>query len=103
MPDPVSLNISTGNSATYRCQHPTADNITWKLNDELVRREAFQYVTTGTVDDEGGTVNTVTIVGHLVGVYEVVCVASFSDGSPDVTSTPVTLNGISVSGLYIKY
>ena len=34
---PRSQNVSVGETAEFRCQHPTADGIRWKVNGSVLR------------------------------------------------------------------
>lgn len=87
---------SIGENAIFRCRHPNASNIRWKIDGELIRGRNFPLgITPGTErDDNQFLVQTLTIMaGPLYNGTEIVCVATFDGGSPEMTP-PVILEGI---------
>ena len=88
---------STGENAIFRCRHPNASDIRWKINGDLIRGRNYPPdITPGTErDDEQFLVQTLTIVARpLYNGTEIGCVAMFDDGSPDEMTLPVTLQGM---------
>ena len=84
--------MDVGAKAVFRCQHPTADIIRWRVNRSLIsQRNSSAGLVTGR-DDNGNTL-TVTARQQYNG-SEVVCVAQFDDGSPDEVSGVAILQGI---------
>ena len=86
-----------GEEAVFRCRHPTADIIGWRVNGSSVGQNHPTDITPGTTrDDDGNLVNTLTIIARPeYNGTEVQCVALFRDGSPTVTSPPSVLQGYS--------
>ena len=87
---PTSQTVSVGEVAEFRCQHPTADTIRWRVNGTLVslsRPPPDINQVTQTIDSE--SVSTLTIIGRPnYNGTEVVGVARFDDESPDETTDP---------------
>ena len=88
--------MAIGAEAVFRCQHPTAFIILWRVNGSLVGWNPPPDITPGiTRDDSGNLVDTLTITARLeYNGTVVVCVARFDDGSPDEQTEPALLFGI---------
>ena len=93
---PVSQEVAIGAGAEFRCHHPTADTIRWRVNGSLVGRSSFPDITPSTTREvNGNLVDTLTIIARPeYNGTEVVCVARFDDESPDEQTEPATLLGI---------
>lgn len=88
---------SVGENAIFRCRHPNASDIRWRRDGELIRGRNFPPdITPGTErDDNQFLVQTLTIVaGPQYNGTEIVCVATFDDGSPDEMTPPAILQGM---------
>ena len=92
---PVSEEVSIGAEAVFRCQHPSADTIRWRVNSTLIGRNSPPDVIRGTILDEDNTlVDTLTIVVRVRYNGTVVeCVARFDDGTPEEQTEPAVLLG----------
>ena len=79
--------------AEFRCRHPTADLIVWRVNRSSVRQDPSPDITPGTLrDDDGTLVNTLSIIARPeYNGTEVECVAVFLDGSQTEATPSVTL------------
>ena len=76
--------------AKFRCWHPTADAIGWRVNN-LPSRD-FPDSTLGSINDKGTMVNTLTIPARSeYNETEVVCLATFINGSPAEVTPSVKL------------
>lgn len=83
-----------GREVTFRCRHPRAETIRWRVNDTLISwSNPPPNITPSTIrDDNNNFVFTLTIVARLeYNQTMVVCVARFDDGSPDVTTEAALL------------
>ena len=79
--------MSVGEVAEFRCSHPTADIIRWRVNGTLVSLGRSPPDITLSVNSE--LVHILTIIGRpIYNGTEVVGVARFDDGSPDETTNP---------------
>ena len=91
---PVSVNISVGETAEFRCRHSTADILIWRVNGSLISQFNPPHgITTEFI--RGGS--KLAIVGRpdFDGI-EVVGVARFFSSSPDEsTYPPAILRGMS--------
>ena len=87
--------MAVGAVAEFRCRHPTADAIRWRVNGSLVGRSPPPDIIPSTThDDNGNLVDTLTITARReYNGTEVVCVARFDDGSLDEQTEPATLLG----------
>ena len=84
---PTSQTVSVGEVAEFRCRHPTADTIRWRVNGTLVSVNRPPPDITLRVDSE--LVYILTIIGlPEYNGTEVVGVARFDDDSPDETTNP---------------
>ena len=86
--------MAIGAEAVFRCQHPTASIILWRVNGSLVGWNSPPDITPGITCDNGNLVDTLTITARLeYNGTVVVCVAVFYDGSPDEQTEPALLFG----------
>ena len=87
--------MAVGAEAVFRCRHPTADIIRWRVNGSLVGRSPPPDIIPETtrVNDSLVDILTITARPEYNGT-EVVCVARFDSGSPDEQTEPATLLGI---------
>ena len=94
---PTSQVVFIGEETVFRCRHPTADVIVWRVNGSSVGQNPSPDISPGTIGDyDGSLVNTLTIVARPeYNGTEVVCVALFIDGSPFETSPLSVLQGCS--------
>ena len=86
-----------GRDVTFRCRHPRAEIIRWRVNGELISlsNPPSNITPSTTRDDNNNVVFTLTIVTRLeYNQTMVVCVARFDDGSPDVTTEAALLTVI---------
>ena len=91
---PISQEVATGAQVVFRCRHPTADTIRWRVNGSLVGRNSPDVILDIIYDDNGNSVDTLTITAQpLYNGTEVVCAARFDDGRPEEPSQPVILIG----------
>ena len=79
----------------FRCQHPTADIIRWRINGTLIGRNPPPYVIPITIRDEDNTLVDILIIVARVEYSGTVveCVARFDDGTPDEQTEPAVLLG----------
>ena len=87
--------MATGAQAVFRCRHPTADIIRWRVNGSLVGGNPPPDIIRDIIrDDNGNLVDTLTITARpQYNGTEVVCVARFDDRRPEELSQPVILIG----------
>ena len=92
---PITQEVVTEAQAVFRCRHPTADTIRWRVNGSLVGRDPPPDIILGIIrDDNGNLVDTLTITARpMYNGTEVVCVAGFDDSRPQELSQPVVLIG----------
>ena len=92
---PVTQEVATGAQAVFRCRHPTADIVRWRVNGSLVGRNPPPDITPDTTrDDSGNLVHLLTITARPeYSGTEVVCVARFDDSRPEELSQPAILTG----------
>ena len=95
---PSSQEVFIGEVAEFRCRHPTADIIAWRVNGSSVRQNSSPDITPGTSrDDDGALVCTLTIIARPeYNGTDVVCVAVFIDESVPQPSPPALLRGIAI-------
>ena len=89
----MSINISVGETAEFRCRHSTADVVLWRVNGSLISQaNPPPDITTEFIS--GGS--KLTIIGRTeFDGIEVVGVAKFFSSSPDEsTNPPAILRGI---------
>ena len=80
---PISLNVSSGSEAVFRCGHPNAAAIGWRVNGTNVN--------TSHPDFRQSNANNLIITAHpQYNSTMVVCIA-FSLNSPHETSPPASL------------
>ena len=93
----VSLLIGSETKAVFRCQHHDQSVfIGWRVNDSSL--EQFPNITTSSITENGARVSMLTIPARSeYNGTEVVCVATFLDGSPPEITPPAML--IIVAGL----
>ena len=79
----------------FRCRHPNADLLAWRVNGSSVGQNPPPDITPGTQrDDDGGLVYTLYIIARPeYNGTEVVCVAFFIDRSQLELSPPAILQG----------
>ena len=96
--------MAVGAEAEFRCRHPTASFIDWRVNGSLVGQDPPREIIPGTTRDvNGNLVNTLTITARPeYNGTEVVCVAFFVDGSPDEQTEPAMLLGIYISAFFCR-
>ena len=82
-------------SAVFRCRHPNASEIRWRVNGSLLERDSPPDITPGIIrDDDRNVVDTLTITARPeFNGTEVVCVAKFNDGTPAMNSSMALLIG----------
>ena len=86
---PMSQEVSMGTEAVFRCRHPTADDIKWKVDESFVGRNSPPDITPGDITEDGNLVDTLTIVAKLdYNTTVVVCMAEFYDETPNERSEP---------------
>lgn len=92
---PVSQDVPIGSEAVFRCRHPTADTIRWRVDDAFLGRNPPPDITPRTErNDEGILVDVLTIVARAqYNGTKVECVAQFDNGTPDEQTFPVLLTG----------
>ena len=95
---PITYEVSTGAEAVFRCRHPTADIIKWRVNGSLVERNSTD-ITLATVYDSAGTANQMVYTLTIIARAEyngsmVVCVAQFDEGASDEQTQPALLLGM---------
>lgn len=86
-----------GSDATFRCRHPNADTIRWRVNDDLISLiNPPPYITPSTTrDNNNNVVFTLTIEARLeYNQTRVICVARFDNGSSDETTEAALLTTI---------
>ena len=91
---PQSTVANIGTDVTFKCRHPRADTIRWRVNDELISSSnPPPNVTPSTTrDDNNNLVSTLTIAARLeYNQTMVVCVARFDDHSPEQTTEAALL------------
>ena len=100
---PVSQEIPVGSEAVFRCRHPTADIVRWRVNNSFVGRNPPPDIVPGTtLDEDGNLVDTLTIVAiREYNGTTVVCVADFDDGTRLSSEPPAILLIQGVSELYL--
>ena len=91
---PLAATVSENQHALFRCRHVRQDVfINWLLDGVRVPSTQYSDVVVGSIRESNGTyVDTLTI--PAIPVYngsEVVCLATFFDGSPAEKTPPVTL------------
>ena len=93
---PAPQMVANGEEATFRCRHPQADSIRWKVDNALITANPPPDITPNIVREaEDVIVHTLTIIAHSE--YDgtvVVCVAVFDDQTPNEQTSPVVLQGI---------
>ena len=92
---PITQEVATGTQVVFRCRHPTADIIRWRVNGSLVGRNPPPDITLDIIaDDNDNLVDTLTItVRPQYNGTEVVCVARFDDERPEQLSQSAILIG----------
>ena len=94
IPSPVTIEVENGveMDAVFRCRHQCLDvGISWLINGSSSR--LYPDVVDSSIRDNNGTlVDTLTIpaIPEYNGT-EVVCVATFANGSPDEVTPPANL------------
>ena len=98
---PVSVNISVGEAAEFRCRHSTADVVGWRVNGSLISQVNPPHgITTEFISGS----SKLTIVGRpdFDGI-EVVGVARFFSASPEEsTYPPAILRGMSNTNIIYR-
>ena len=91
VPSPLIVAVEQG-TATFQCQHPLADGISWHLNGTSLNRASLANVSTDS-QSQGSAVTYTLSIGTLIEYSQttVECVAAFIDGSPSQFTEPVTL------------
>ena len=91
--------MSVGEVAEFRCSHPTADTIRWRVNGTLVSiSRPLPDVTPDIMREDGELVHILTIIGRpIYNGTEVVGVARFDNDSPDEITNPEAM----LIGIYI--
>ena len=92
---PTSQMVFVGVEAEFRCRHPTADVIAWRVNGTSLGQNPPPDILPDTdrVGD-GSLVNTLTIIARLrYNGTEVECLAVFLEESPTETSPTALLQG----------
>lgn len=91
---PQPKNVSSGEIATFQCQHSTADSIGWKLNGTLLNVYTPPNTTVISYPLSNGDIVfrlIITAFQHY-NTTQIVCIAIFpTEGLGAVESTPVTL------------
>ena len=87
---PESQEVAPGTTATFECQHSTADVIRWRVNGTLIGQNTSPDIRTSSV----GGVNTLMITARpKYNGTAVRCVARFDNGQQDEHSSIATLKG----------
>ena len=92
------MNNNQNQNAVFRCRHERSDGIiVWLINGLSTTR--YSDVRVGSISESDGTfVATLTIPASSVyNGAEIVCLATFDDGSPSEDTTPVLFN---IRGLF---
>lgn len=100
---PVSQMVSVGEAAVFRCQHPTADIISWKTNDTSVTNERRPPGVIPGIDVENGSlVYTLTVMGQpeYNGTVVVGVARFFSPDIQDQETPNATLQGMQINCSY---
>ena len=81
-------------SAVYRCRHTSPQAIIgWRVNGSSLVQ--FPDITTGSIDENGALVYTLTIPARSeYNGTVVVCLALFTDGTPPESTPPATVTFI---------
>ena len=80
-------------TATFQCQHPLADVISWRVNGTPLNVAALQNISDVSVGTPNGVTSTLSI-GTLLVYNEtaVECIATFIDGSSPQFTASVALH-----------
>lgn len=99
--EPTTQEVNPRANAVFRCRHPTASYIRWRVNGSLLERDPPPDITPGIIcDDDGNLVDTLTITARPeFNGTEVVCVAKFNDGTPAINSSMALLIGTNMNDL----
>ena len=89
-PSPLTVAVEQGN-ATFQCQHPLADVISWRVNKIPLNVATLQNVSVSSASAPNGVASTLSIGTLLVynGIV-IECEAMLNRSSPQVTA-PVAL------------
>ena len=90
-PSPLTVAVEQG-TATFQCQHPLADVITWRVNGIPLNMAAFSSVSTASVVTPNG-VTTILSIGTLLdnNGTTIECIALIIDESSLQFTAPVVL------------
>ena len=88
---PASQEAAIGSEAIFRCQHPAAFSLGWRVNGTFYIQGSIPDITLGFNTEDGNLVSTLTIVATVdYNGTRVACVASLTNGSTEI-SAPVLL------------
>ena len=87
----IELGSTSITSAVHRCRHTSREAIIgWRVNGSLLGQ--FPDITTGSINENGALVYTLTIPARSeYNGTVVVCVALFTDGTPSESTPPATV------------
>lgn len=81
---PMTLNVTPGTEAVFRCRHSAADSLGWRVNSSSIERNPLAGVSEGS-----GTLTILALPEYNGTVVE--CVALFFNGSLPTLSQPAYL------------
>ena len=89
---PVSQNIAVDTVAVFRCHHPTATLIAWKINGTLIDQTMRSDFPEGVTINRNISVATLTFVALLeYNQTRIQCVAFFTDFPSEETNPAILL------------
>lgn len=91
--EPESQNVAIGETAEFRCRHPTADYIAWTVNGTSLNNFNPNNISTTSILLPGGHSRYILLIGAIP-TYNgtiVICVAAFANECPSQQSGPAVL------------
>ena len=85
---PLSLNVTVGAVASFRCDYPNADTITWRINRTTLRNLPSDLEDTFYINGRGIDLRITALPVYNGSMIQ--CWAYFPDGNP-ITTTAATL------------
>jgi hypothetical protein len=85
---PTSLNVTVDEVAVFRCQHPTAHGINWKINGSILQ-ELPKRFSTDRSDDRVFSLNIEALAEYNPTVIQ--CVAFFVDSPSEESEQSVLM------------
>ena len=95
---PSSITVGVNNVAVFRCQHQSAQSISWRVNGSSVSGNTDITPSTNRAQDGSLTYTLMILARPTYNGTEVECIALFLDSQPEVSPT-ATL--IIIEGSYI--